>query len=200
MNTNNRLDATTRLFHWLTAILIFGMLASGAYMATAEVWALYPIHKSIGVLIFPFILVRVVRRLWLGWPEPAHSYPMWERRLAHATHWVLLVGLLALPVTGMLYSGASGHGFGIFGFVLVPTNYDPTQAGQVMAYSETWSRIGHLAHEWLGYILMGAVGLHIVGALKHHYFDRDSTLRRMLGRRGALDVHTECDHLRNTGR
>jgi len=38
-----------------------------------------------------------------------------------------------------------------------------------------------LIHAWLGYLLLGLILLHVTGALKHHFIDRDATLVRMLG-------------------
>lgn len=173
---------TVRL-HWLVSIIMIVLLALGAYMSLLEVYGVYDIHKSIGVLVFPLILARVLWRLKEGWPEPLHRYSVVEQFLAKFTHWSLLLGTIALPVTGMIYSGASGHGFGIFGLRILPANYHPTEAGEVITYNESLSMIGETAHEWIGYGLMVILVLHIAGALKHHLIDGDGTLRRMLGKR-----------------
>ena len=37
-------------------------------------------------------------------------------------------------------------------------------------------------HEWLAYTLIALVTLHAGAAVKHHFIDRDDTLKRMLGR------------------
>lgn len=181
-DTAQTLSPTSRRLHWLVAIGFIGLGAIGFYMANTETWALYDWHKSLGVLLFVVILWRVVRRLIQGWPPAAHSYRRHEILLAKITHWVLLLGTLALPLTGMLYSGASGHGFGVFGLTLVPTNYDLLAPGQVIPYSPFWSDAGQTAHRILGYILAAAIVLHLAGALKHHFIDRDRTLLRQLGR------------------
>lgn len=181
-DTIHTLNRTSLMLHWLVAIGFIGLLAVGLYMANTESWALYDWHKSLGILLFGIILWRVVWRLWQGWPPPAHPYPRHEVILAKIIHWVLLLGTLALPLTGMLYSGASGHGFGIFDFTLVPENHDPLNPGQVIPYSPFWSETGQTAHRILGYILAGAITLHLAGALKHHFVDRDRTLLRQLGR------------------
>jgi cytochrome b561 len=82
----------------------------------------------------------------------------------------------------MLYSGGSGHGLSLFGWVIVPENPDIENPGNVIAYSETMSQFGETAHEILGYALVVAILLHIIGALKHHLLDKDRTLLRMLGK------------------
>jgi cytochrome b561 len=35
-------------------------------------------------------------------------------------------------------------------------------------------------HELLGWLLFAVLVAHILAALKHHFFDKDDTLRRML--------------------
>jgi len=168
--------------HWLVAVVMLPMLAIGIYMSLAEAYGLYDIHKSIGLLALPLLAARAAWRLRQGWPRPLGRYRASERWLAKAIHWCLLLGTLALPLSGMLYSAASGHGFGIFGVTLVPANQDPSDPDEVIPYSQLLSVLGETAHEWVGYGLVVILLLHVAGALKHHLVDRDGTLRRMLGR------------------
>ena len=186
MDKRHALSKVTVGLHWLVAIVMISMLTLGAYMSLLEAYGVYDIHKSIGVLVFPLLLARVLWRLKQGWPKPLSRYSTIEHLLAKLTHWGLLIGIIALPITGMLYSGASGHGFGIFGLTIVPSNDHPTEAGQVLPYHAPLSIIGETAHEWLGYSLMVLLMLHIAGALKHHLIDGDGTLKRMLGQRVEL--------------
>lgn len=151
-------------------------------MALTEAYGIYPIHKSIGVLALPLLMARAVWRLKQGWPEPLHPYSALQQGLAKLTHWALLLGVIALPISGMIYSGASGNGFGIFGLQLFPSNYHPSE-GLAIPYHELLAVVGETAHEWLAYGLAAILGLHIAGALKHHLIDGDGTLKRMLGKR-----------------
>lgn len=169
--------------HWLVGITFVALVASGLYMASTETWALYPIHKSVGVLIFGVALWRTIRRLKLGWPQPAGNYSRIEQLLSKATHWLLLGATVAMPISGMLYSTLSGHGFGIFGWVLVHGNHSPTNPAEVVPYSVQGAEIAQATHSTLGYLLVGVIALHVLGALKHHLIDKDETLRRMLGLR-----------------
>lgn len=186
MKSNPNLDQTKRELgmvtiglHWLVAISILTMLCLGLYMTAKQVWFLYPYHKSVGLLLVPIIVIRVIWRLKQGWPVPISHYSSIEQRLAKMTHWLLLILIVLMPLTGMIYSGASGHGFGIFGLELFTHQY--TEAGQPIPYSESWRDFGQTAHRYLGNCLIALIVLHIVGALKHHFIDKDSTLKRMLG-------------------
>jgi cytochrome b561 len=182
MNTKNTVDLTSRSLHWIIAISFIALTAIGIYMANTETWSLYSLHKSLGIILFVVILLRVGWRIKQGWPAPAGQYSKIEQRLAKITHWTLLLGTLAMPITGMLYSAMSGHGFDIFGWILVNTHYDPINAGQVIPRSELVSSLSEQAHEIIGYTLAIAIILHIAGACKHHFLDKDHTLKRMLGK------------------
>lgn len=182
MDTKEKLGGTTRCLHWIIAICFIALTAVGIYMANTEAWSLYPLHKSVGIILFVVILLRVGWRIKQGWPAPVGEYPKIEQLLAKVTHWILLLGTIAMPITGMLYSGLSGHGFGIFGWTLVNGNYDPENPEQVIAHSERLSALSEQAHEIIGYTLAIAIILHIAGACKHHFVDKDPTLLRMLGK------------------
>ena len=67
-DTEEKLSAVTVGLHWLIGITIISLIAVGIYMEENEIFFLYPIHKSIGILIFLFVLIRVVWRIANGWP------------------------------------------------------------------------------------------------------------------------------------
>lgn len=177
----NNLGRASISLHWIVALGVIAATLVGVYMTANEAWLLYGYHKSIGVILFPIIVLRVVWRLKQGWPVPVGHYSSIEQRLGKMTHWLLLILIVLMPLTGMIHSGASGHGFGIFGLELFPHQY--TEAGQPIPYSESWRDFGQTAHRYLGNCLIALIVLHIAGAFKHHFIDKDSTLKRMLGRK-----------------
>ncbi|CAG8998303.1 MAG: Cytochrome b561 [Candidatus Celerinatantimonas neptuna] len=181
MNNKHRLSHITISLHWLIALTIIGLWIVGYYMMHWSVYPLYDIHKSIGVIVFLFIVVRVIWRLFEGWPVPVTQYQKMEHLLAQIVHWVLLISTITMPVFGMLWSGASGYGFGIFHFQIIHANINSGHPHQVIPYSVFWAKVGEIGHVYNAYILLGALALHIIGALKHHLVDKDGLLLRMLG-------------------
>lgn len=179
MDTSQKFSSTTIALHWLVAASIIGLIALGIYMVETETWHLYDIHKSIGLLTFAAILTRLAWRWRNGLPQPVRPVSRLEHVTAAAAHLVLLILTVVLPVTGMLYSGASGHGFGIFDWAIFPSHYCGDQA---VPLSARWSDLGQAMHGLLGYLLLALIVLHASAALKHHFIDRDATLKRMLGR------------------
>lgn len=184
---NNKLSGPTIALHWLVAVSMLAMLGIGYAMVRFELWSLYPWHKSAGVLLLLLALARTAWRVREGWPLPVGQadspFATVERRLSKIVHFTLLAATVALPVSGMIFSGASGHGFGTLGIDIVHGQHDPLHPGQVIPYSAAWATLGQTLHLWIGYVLMATVLLHVAGALKHHVMARDGTLLRMLGRR-----------------
>lgn len=180
MSENIALSKTTLVLHWVVGLTIISLIGVGLYMEEYEAFSLYPIHKSIGIILFVFILYRVFYRIKQGWPQPVSQYQKHEVILSKLVHWVLIIGTVLFPISGMMMSGAGGHGIAVFGLELLASNYDA--AGEAIALNATLAGYGHETHEWLGKVMMVAIGLHIIGALKHHFIDKDNTLKRMLGK------------------
>lgn len=166
-----------RFFHWTVALLMIGLLSVGIYMAEFSEYSLYPIHKSMGVLALLLILPRIVTRVIKGWPAAAGNYAAHEKILSKVAHWVLILGTLLMPISGMVMSGMGGHGISVFGIELMAKNVNA--AGKVEAINPAIAGFAHGAHGWIAYIVIGALVLHILGALKHHIIDKDRTLARI---------------------
>jgi len=175
----NTLSKTSVVLHWLVAITIMCLLGVGIYMEEFKAYGLYKIHKSVGILIFVVILGRVIWRLKQGWPEPVNKQHAHEMRLARISHWVLLIGSVLFPISGMLMSAMGGHGLPIFGFELLGPNIVNGERAPINA---DLASIGSSIHYWLGWIMLACIALHITGALKHHFVYKDGTLKRMLGK------------------
>ncbi len=182
-----RLDSPTRLspntlaLHWVVAFGVIALLATGLYMEQTGAYALYPWHKSFGVLIALFVVLRVDWRIRNGWPPHVGDHTPVGNLLSKAVHWLLIIGTALMPITGFLMSAMGGHGVAFFGIELVAPNPDPADPQEVVAHNAALAQVTHTLHGWGGNLLIGAVALHVMGALKHHLIDRDGTLRRMLG-------------------
>lgn len=182
-DTKEKLSPITVSLHWIVGLTIIALLGVGIYMEQTHAYGLYDIHKSIGVIIFAVIMLRVVWRIMNGWPEAASQYKKWEHTLSKIIHYVLLIGTLMIPISGMMMSGMGGHGIAVFGFELLAENVSPTDPHEVIPLNAGMAKTGAMLHGWVSYILIGALVLHIAGAFKHHIIDGDGTLKRMLGKK-----------------
>lgn len=180
-DTRTKLTRTTITLHWIVGITIISLIAAGIYMEENEAYALYFWHKSFGVLIVLFVIARIVWRAKSGWPPHVGEYSSIEKLLSKTVHWLLIIGTVLMPVSGMMMSGFGGHGIPLFGIELMAPNPDPADPQSMLPVNETLAGLGHRLHGIGGNVLIAAIVLHVVGAIKHQTVDKDGTLRRMFG-------------------
>lgn len=172
------LSATSRVLHAIIALAMIVLLAVGIYMEEFEVFALYDIHKSVGTIVIVFALARVIWRIIQGWPTPVGDNSKVQLMVAKAIHWILILATVLYPLSGMMMSGAGGHGIYVFGLEVIAENIDAV-TGDTVPLSEAVAGLGHTLHGGMVWLVISAIVLHVVGALKHHFIDKDATLTRM---------------------
>jgi cytochrome b561 len=165
------------IFHWLIALVVVEQFALGLWMRSLgyyDRWyTLGPWwHKGIGVMLFAVVVLRLVWR-WLN-PRPAHlpSHKPYERVSAAITHGLLYLLLFAIMISGYLITTADGRGLEVFDWFTIPA----TLSG-IEHQEDTAGKV----HLYLAWTVIGLAVLHALAALKHHFIDRDATLKRMLG-------------------
>lgn len=166
-------NLVSKLLHWTTALLIFGLLALGFYMAGLEFGdaklQLYALHKSFGLLVLMLVFVRVVWHILVKKPKSLPTHKKWEKGLSHAVHSLLYLLLFAMPLTGWVMSSAGDFTIKFFGIVMP----------DIVAKNKELFDFTREMHETIAYVILGVVALHVVGAFKHHFIDRDESLQRM---------------------
>lgn len=172
-NNDSRFGIIAISFHWLMALLIIGMLIVGLYMVGLPSepfkFELYGLHKATGVLVLALAFLRLIWRFINT--TPALNIPKLEALAARLVHWVLYGFMFAMPISGWLMSSAADKPITFFGLFTVP---------MLIAPNQELTPIFHDAHHWLGYALIAILVLHVLAALKHHFYDKDDILRRML--------------------
>jgi cytochrome b561 len=174
--TLTKYGAGARLLHWATALLVIGALAAGWKMVGLPFSPLkvkvFNWHKWLGITVLALTVLRVLWRL-AHRPPPPLPMPAWQRKAAHALHGLLYLLLCLQPLVGWANSSAAGIPVVWFGVLplpdFVPKDHDLAE------------KLEHL-HGLLGLLLAVLVAVHLLAALKHHFIDRDDTLRRMLPR------------------
>ena len=186
-NTQERYGAVTKAFHWTIALGVIvmiplGIVANDLPFATSEELArkaaLFSIHKTLGVTI---LLVAVARIAWaVSQPKPGHLHPdrRLETALADTVHYLLYATLILVPLSGWIGHAAS-EGF-------APILWPLGQSLPLVPKSEAVHRTAFALHIVFERVLALSLLLHVAGALKHHFWDRDATLRRMAPGRPAL--------------
>ena len=164
------------VLHWLVALVVIGLFLLGLWMTGLTYYDDWyrrgpDLHKSIGILLFFVMLARVVWRSINITPEYDPGISAFERRAAHGVHLLLYVLIFALMLSGYLISTADGKPIHVFGLFAVPATISDIPNQEDTAGAVHW---------YLALILISLVSLHAVAALKHHFIDRDRTLKKML--------------------
>ena len=186
-NTHAHYGTVTKAFHWLTALLILTLIPLGIYAnglpydSDAELarkaW-FFSLHKTLGVTVFFVALARI---LWaVSQPKPAllNADRKLESFAAEMVHWLLYGSLLLVPLSGWIHHAAT-EGF-------APIWWPLGQNLPLVPKSESLAATTAGLHIVFERVLAASIFLHLAGALKHHFIDRDATLRRMLPGRPTL--------------
>lgn len=194
-NSNTRYTKTAVILHWLIAVGVLFMLGLGWFMTGLPregaksnaydlfnlgiyTWQLaeevsprtfyFNLHKSVGVTLLALIAFRLYWRLTHQPPALLSSLKAWEKKLAESAHVLLYALMIAMPVSGLLMALYSKYGVKWFGLAFLPGLDDKGVREFFM-----------VVHEWVGVAFALLILLHIVGALKHKFINKDETMKRM---------------------
>ncbi len=171
---NNEYNPLSKILHWVTALLIFGLLFLGFYMeglAPSDYkYEMYDLHKSFGVIVIALAFLRILWHIIKRKPKHINYHKPWERFLSSSIHLLIYVALFAVPLSGWAMSSTGGYAVNFFGLGDLPALLPKDK--------QMFELFGEI-HEISAYALLFIVGLHMLGAFKHHFIDRDETLKRM---------------------
>lgn len=175
---------TAITLHWLIALLLIGNFIGGLLMGDLFDspdpgmrqlgFTVAQLHKSFGLTILVLSLLRLGVRLVAGAPPLPDHMTGTERFLSKVTHWGFYAVMILVPLSGWVMVSASPLGFPTVWFGLFEWPHLP------VATSSATSGAASEAHEILAFFGVGLFVLHVAGALKHHFWDRDDVLARML--------------------
>lgn len=183
-----RYDVGARWFHWVTALLIFAIVPLGWIFAEFKTMkdnknlfeAPIPgspadyasLHKTLGLIVLAIVAARIVYRILNRPPSLPGRLPAVEKGLAHATHWLLYLVLLVMPISGYIMSSASDHPISILGLFDFPKLPIPKEQG----------KIAFKIHIYAQFVVYALVALHLAGVAVSLFLRRDNILGRMLPR------------------
>jgi cytochrome b561 len=172
---SERYTTTAIVLHWVVGIAILVLIGLGWYMVdipkkTPERAFFFNLHKSIGVTVAAFVLLRILWRVFNAPPPLPRSIPAWQIAAAKWTHALLYLCMVLMPVFGFVGSNFGKYGVKYFGLQVGP--FFPEDAAMVSLFQSF--------HRWTSYVLVALIALHVAAALKHAIVDRSGVLRRML--------------------
>ena len=166
---------TARVLHWVTAVIVIGMIPVGIYMVEASPGPtqdfLFHLHRSFGVVLLPIVLARLAYRFAHPPPPLPTDIPVVQRGAAHAVHYALYALLIVQPIVGWIATSAYRAPILVFWLFVLPPIWPVDRA-----FSERM----FLVHRLIGFTIAFLAVMHIAAALYHHFVRKDATLMRML--------------------
>jgi cytochrome b561 len=164
-----------KFLHWLIALLVIVMLCVGflldslpdGYQSTA-----YMLHKSTGITI---LFLMIIRFIWVhisGRPPLPETMKSWEKLLSRFVQYSFYALLILMPLSGWILSVAADRIPVFFNLFKAPLPWITPDKSLADFMGET--------HEVIAWIIIVFLTLHILGALKHHFIDKDRVLKTML--------------------
>ena len=167
--------AASRLFHWLTVLLVLSLVPIGLVMTSLDPGrlqdALFATHESLGLTLIGLVLVRLSWRFVHPPPQPSRDLSRLEILASGAVHWMLYALLFAMPISGYVTVVAGGDKLTYFGLAEAP---------RLLAKNHKLSDIFMTVHVTLQYAIYVLVSIHAGAALHHHYARGNDVLARML--------------------
>ena len=177
-NTEKHWGWFSIIIHWLSALTVLSLFVLGLWMVDLSYYDPWYrqapfIHKSIGFSLF---LLTICRLIWRALNvSPAHllTHSRFEIKAATLAHKLMYILLFSIMLSGYLISTADGRSIDVFGLFEVPAT---------LYNLDKQEDIAGIVHLTLALSLITLVIAHMGGALKHHFYDKDITLKRMLGK------------------
>lgn len=177
MNQDTQYRPGIKRLHWLMAVLMLlvylfieqrGLFERG----TAPRAAMVQTHFWLGLVIFALAAWRVWLRVRSGAPRITPPLPAWQHLPAILVHVALYLFFFVMPVLGLMTAWTDGKA------LLVP--FTDIALPALMSPDEDLAHTLEDLHGTIGTVFYWVIGLHVLGALYHHFIRRDNTLRRML--------------------
>lgn len=164
---------SSRILHWLMAIMLVGMIFIGVHMVVSlsGYHSLIAIHRPLGIAIFVLAIVRIINRRFTTLPDfPATMSPR-ERFVSTQSERLLYFLMVALPLVGWSMLSAADQPIPLVGSLHLPHILPPNPGLYAFLRS---------AHTVLAYLLFFTFLAHLSGVLFHTLVIRDGLLRRMV--------------------
>ncbi|MCC3859844.1 cytochrome b [Pseudemcibacter aquimaris] len=173
-DTNKKYGPLSKLLHWVVGIGVIGLFGLGYWMRTLDYYSAWYqkapyIHEGVGLIMLVLVPIMLIWRLKNTNPDDSHL-SSFEKLSAGLMKKALYLLMAIILVTGYLISSAGDTPINFFDLFEVPA---------IFTVNDSKVFIGNL-HQYFAYAIMGFVALHALAALKHHFIDKDDTLKRML--------------------
>ena len=184
LNTASHYGTVTRFLHWAVFLLFLHQYVGAKFMThmapDKPLFGLtqgnyYDWHKSIGLVLLALAVARWLWRKTTPLPDWSPVLTPAERAISHWNETLLYACMILMPVSGYLFVMAGDYGIKLFG---LHDLFNP------IGKQEWLASVSRVVHIVVSYMVVVVVAWHVGLGLKHHLFERDGFLNRMLPFRG----------------
>ena len=171
-NTLTEYGLISKLFHWITALLLFIQIPLGFYLVDLdfgpERLSIENIHVVIGLSIFYLVILRLISKIINPNPKLEPSIFKGQRFLAKLNHVLLYVTILSITISGILKKLFNGETLVIvFKKIRIEDNFE-------------LSEIFYDIHVFSNYLIIALITLHIMAVIIHKFLFNDNLLKKIL--------------------
>ncbi len=171
---NSHYTKTALVLHWIMAVPMIGLLLFGLQTMGGHHARFWPtLHASAGFSLLAMVIFRLIWRYKNPPPLLPQTMSGSQLLLARLSHAALYAAMIFLPLTGWLaFTEHVRRTLGVapanlFWFAKIPLLPD-------------FGINFHFIHKWGGKAVLALVVIHVLAALKHHFYHRDDVMRRIL--------------------
>lgn len=174
-NNAYRFGLVSKLLHWLIALGIIGLIWLGWWMVRLGYYDPWyhdslQFHQTAGMLVLLLAFAKICWQLGNRLPLPGPHLKPWQIRVSKGMHYMLYALMILVPVTGYMTTTSSGQGVPMFGLFEFPALLPSTETSRDVAIA---------IHYYVSYVGIALILGHAGAALKHHFINKDDTLKRM---------------------
>ena len=172
VKTAARYAWSSRVLHWLMAVMVLAMLLIGMAMVASLLdyhWLL-SIHRPLGILVLVFVIVRFVNRQVTRLPPFPETMSAMERAVATGSERLLYALMFLMPLIGWGMLSAARYPIVMFGSIRLPP---------ILPHSIGLYTVLRTSHTIFAYLLFFTFMAHLSAVLFHTVVLRDGLLRRM---------------------
>jgi cytochrome b561 len=167
--------------HWITAATVIAMFVIGVMSQAPDRdthLRLVHLHTSIGIAMYAFLWARIVWRFKIGHPGPLPKQGSFFFTIGKYFHFVMLIAITIMLLSGPLMVWANGDAIFVFGFAV------PSPVGVFPVAHDVLRRV----HGATASFILAAIVLHVLAVFKHAIINRDGTFDKiMIAARGSRD-------------
>jgi len=163
-NTITEYGLISKLFHWLTALLLIVQIPLGFYLVDLDFGKerinFENIHVIIGLSIFYLVILRLLNNFFNPTPKIKTSSFFGQKFIARLNHVLLYLSILTITISGILKNL-------FFKDVQIQDNFD---------LADQFYDIHIIAN----YTLIALLTLHILAVIIHRYIFKENILKKMI--------------------